>query len=178
MGVTACRVPGEADDLQQLTHARAGLVPARQPVAPQGLPDDASDAVAGVERRVRVLEHHLHPPPQWPELGLTELRDVLTVEVDRSLGRLVEAGERVAAGGTSAARLADEPDGLTFLDRQRDVVDRPDVADVTVENEPALDREVDLEVLELDEWAGAVRRPRHAVAASRSRCHASTGTGL
>ena len=66
-----------------------------------------------------------------------------------------------------------------LLDRQRDVVDRADVADVAVEDEAALDREVDLEMLELDEWAGAVRRVRHAVAASRVALPlVERGTGL
>ena len=132
----------------------------------------------GLSDAYGILEDHLHTPSQRPQLGLIELRDVLAVEVDGSLGRLVEADDRASDGGLAAAGLADEPDGLALLDRQGDVVDRADVSHVPVENEAALDREIDLEMLELDEWAGAVRRVRHAVAASRSRCHSSAGTGL
>src|SRR5205807_8821047 len=103
--------------------------------------------------------------------------DGTSVEDDPAGGRLVETQERASDGGLSAARLADEPDGLPPFDRQRDVVDRANVADVAVEHEPALDREVDLQVLDLDKRPGPVRTT-HAVAASRARSHSSAGTGL
>ena len=51
---------------------------------------------------------------------------------------------------------------------------------MAVEHEPALDREVELEVLELDERAASVGGlgHGHAVAATRVRSHSSAGTGL
>src|SRR5690606_6242225 len=45
----------EPDLLEHLAHACATV--ARDPERPQGLADDAADAHARVERRVRVLEH-------------------------------------------------------------------------------------------------------------------------
>ena len=77
--------------------------------------------------------------------------------------------------------IADEAERLSPADTQRDAVDRPDVAHVAVEDEAALDREVLLDVLELDERVGSVRawlRRAHAVAATRVRSHSSAGTGL
>src|SRR6185437_9264103 len=67
--------------------------------------------------------------------------------------------------------LADQPERLATLDRQRDAVDGLDVSDVPVENDPALDREVDLEIVYVDEAA-------RATVASRVRSHSSSGTGL
>ena len=45
----------------------------------------------------------------------------------------------------------DEPERLAAPDLERDAVDRLDVADVAVEHDAALDREPDLQVLDLDE---------------------------
>src|SRR5207253_7921639 len=64
---------------------------------------------------------------------------------------LVEAKDRAADRRLAAARLADEPEGLAPADGEADVVDRPDVADVTVEDDAAFDREIELEPVELDE---------------------------
>src|SRR5919108_2667317 len=106
---------------------------------------------------------------------LAKRRDVAPVEHDATVGRLVQTQDRPPDGRLATAGLADEPDGLAAADRERDVVDRSDVTDVAVEHESALDREVDLQVLELDERPGAVH---HAVAAARVRSHSSIGTGL
>ena len=75
-------------------------------------------------------------------------------------GRLVEPEHRPADGRLAAAGLADEAERLAALDRERHAVHGLDVTDVAVEDDPALDREPDLEVVELDERAGArSRRP-------------------
>jgi hypothetical protein len=113
--------------------------------------------VARVQRRVRILEHHLHAAAQRPQLVCTKLRDVLPIEEDSAFCRLVEPEDRSAHGRLSAAGLTDEANRLASIDRQRDVVDGTDVADVAVEQDAALDREVDLEVLDLDERPSAVR---------------------
>ena len=56
--------------------SRAARATARPParrlgeaVRAQRLADDPADAVPRVERRVRVLEDHLHPPAQRPQLA-------------------------------------------------------------------------------------------------------------
>src|SRR5207247_10981687 len=115
-------------------------------------------------------------PPRPPDLVRAELRAVLPVEEDAPAGRFVEAQDRAPDRRLPAPGRADESDGLAAANRQGDVVDRADVADVAIEHQAALDREVDLEVLELDERACTVSC--HAVAASRVRDHSSTGTGL
>ena len=67
------RVRGQADDARAArARAPAPLASRREPVHPQRLADDAADAVPRVQRRERVLEDHLHPPAQRPQLALAE----------------------------------------------------------------------------------------------------------
>src|SRR5205085_1608775 len=180
--VAARGVGRQADGDEQLADPSAGFPPAGEAVRPQRLADDPPDAVPRVERGERILEDHLHAPPQGSELAFAERRDVAAVEDDSAAGRPVEPQDRAADGRLPATRLADEAERLAAADRQRHVVDGADVADVPVEDEPAPDREVELEPVELDERpAGAVRlrgRGAHAVAAARVRSHSSAGTGL
>ena len=142
------REPDDAEELADST--RRGPAPG-EPVRAQRLADDPADAVARVERGERVLEDHLHPPTQRAEVALAQPRDVLPVEEDPAVGGLVQAQDRAPDGRLAAARLADEPERLPAADREADVVDRAYVAHVAVEHEPALDREVELQVVELDE---------------------------
>ena len=168
-------VGGEADDLEQLPYLRPEAPAASEPVHAQRFADDPPDRVPRVERRVRILEHHLHPLAQRPQLRLAEVCDVLAVEDDRATGRLVQAQQGPPDGRLAAAGLADEAERLAPLDRQRDAVDRLDVSDVPVEQEAAADRKPDPEVIDLDE----ARTVRHAASPpSRERCHSSAGTGL
>ena len=164
---------GQADALEQLPHPRrARRAVRRSPWTRIGSPIDAPDRVPRVERGERVLEDHLHAPAQRPQLRLAERRDVLPVELDAPGGRLVQADDRPPDRRLPAARLADEPERLAALDRQRDAVDGLDVADVPVEHDPALDREVDLEIVDLDE------RLAHATRRLSGARHSSSGTGL
>jgi hypothetical protein len=142
-------VRGQPDDLQELAHAGGGRPSSREPVHAQRLADDPADAVARVQRRERVLEDHLHPSAEGAEIAFLQVRYVLPVEEDAAVRRLVEPQDRAPERRLAAARLADEAEGLPALDRERDVVDGLDVPDVAVEHDPALDREVDLEVLDL-----------------------------
>src|SRR6266576_7272709 len=112
MWVAPCGVLRQADRLQQVAHLTGRLTPARQTVGTQRLADDPADAVPGVERGERVLEDHLHAPPQGPQLLLVQLGDVLAVEDDAAVRRLVEPQNRPADRRLAAAGLADQPDGL------------------------------------------------------------------
>ena len=178
--VAGGRVGGQADGLEQLAHPLPRPGPAREAVRAERLADDAPDAVPRVERGERILEDHLHSPAQRPQRPLSEFGDVTAVEDDAPRGRLVEAQDRPPDGGLTAAGLADEAKGFAAADRQRHTVDCADVADMAVKDDAALDREVELEILELYERSGSVGalRRSHAVAATRVRSHSSAGTGL
>ena len=56
----------EPDASQQLAHAPLDVVLAAQP---QRQPDDLPDALARVQRRLRVLEDHLQLAPHGPQLA-------------------------------------------------------------------------------------------------------------
>ena len=144
----------------------------REPVHAQRLAHHPPDRVTWVERRVRILEDHLHPAPQRAELALAQVGDVDAVEDDLARGRVVEAQQRAPDRGLAAPGLSDEPEGLAALDVDRDAVDRLHVADVAVEHDPAADREPDLQVLDVDEGIA------HAAGPSLDRSHSSAGTGL
>src|SRR5262249_61616156 len=103
--------------------------------SPHRLADDPRHAVSRVERRERVLEHHLHPRTELAHARLACRRDVDAVEDDAAAGGLVEADDRAPNRRLPAARLADEAERLAALDRERDLVDRLARADVAVQSE-------------------------------------------
>ena len=59
----------QADDLEQLLHAALDLGLGAELVHLERLGDDEADALARVQRRVRVLEDHHHLAPDRPHLA-------------------------------------------------------------------------------------------------------------
>ena len=53
-----------------------------QVVNPQRLSDDLPDAQPGIERRVGILEDHLHLGPEMDHLGPIHIRNILAFEED------------------------------------------------------------------------------------------------
>ena len=94
------------------------------PVQPERLADDRSGRHPRVERRVRILEDHVHLAAQRPHLAAREVGDVGAEDADRPGGRLHEPRDAVADRGLAAAGLADQADQLARADRQRHAVDR------------------------------------------------------
>src|SRR6185437_3298495 len=115
----------------------------RDPVQPERLADDRAGRHPRVERRVRVMEDHVHVPAQRAHLAPREVGDVGAEDADRPVGRLDEAHDAVADGRLAAARLADQADELARADRQRHAVDRL--------HDPAAARELRADVEVLDE---------------------------
>src|SRR5205823_4235509 len=103
------------DRLEELLHAlpALGLLDA---VDLQRRPDDRPDALARVEARVRILEDHLHLPPQRPQRPRTELGDVPPLENDRAVRRLEQANDRPAQRRLPAPGLAYESERLSLRD--------------------------------------------------------------
>src|SRR3546814_1031506 len=65
MGKTAQRLMAQADIIEQIAHYGAGLLFVfRQFVKADGLGHDIQNAHARIERRERVLEHHLDLAPE------------------------------------------------------------------------------------------------------------------
>ena len=141
--------------------------------------DDRAHPLARVERRVRILEDHLHLAPQRSQRARAEIADVPAVEDDPARRRLVEADDRPAERRFAAARLADETERLALPHGEADVVDRVDPRDLALQ-QPLADREVLDEVRDLEERTVAVLEHAHAAAisprivASRRRRFSST----
>ena len=84
---------------------------------------------ARVQRRVRVLEHHLQFAAVGPHLAPRQPVDALAVDPDLAGGRLDQLQDRLAGGRLAAAALADQAQGLALGDVERDAVDRMDLPD-------------------------------------------------
>jgi hypothetical protein len=109
--------------------------------------------VTRVQRREGILEDDLHPAAERLEVALAEIGDVLAVEADPARRRPVQPEQRPADRRLPASRLADEAERLAAANVERDVVDGANVAHVPVEHDPRPDREVHLQVLDLDQVA-------------------------
>src|SRR4051794_1470618 len=156
----------EPDLLEQLLDALAPLC-LRHSVDLQGRADDRPDPLPWIQARIRVLKDHLHLAPQRPQLSRPELRDVAALEDDRPVRWLEQADNRAPERRFPTTRPPHEPERLSRLHRERDVVDGMDVADLTLQQPPP-NREVGLDVPNFDERVAAVRAA-HAAASSPRR---------
>src|SRR5690242_19574674 len=86
--------------------------------------DDRADALARVERGVRVLEHHLQIAAQRPELPPGQPGDVPALEHDRAAGQREKPGDAPGQGGLTAPGLADQAKRLPGAEFEADVVHR------------------------------------------------------
>src|SRR5947199_2231158 len=144
-------VSRQADGVEELDDALFPQLPRRgELVDHEGLADDRPDRHSRIQRRVRVLEDDLHLLAERAQRALVQRGDVLALEGDLARGRLDQSQDRAAGGGLAAARLAHEPQRLARHDVERHVVDGVDPRHLARE-ETAADREVLLEVLDLEE---------------------------
>src|SRR5262245_47672115 len=123
VGVAADVPRLETDQLEELDDARASLLDAADPMDAKRLLDDAADAHARVQRRVRILKHDLHVASRTTHTRRRERQHVLVPEVDLARARLDEAKSAASGGALAAAGLADEPEHLPFVNRETHIVD-------------------------------------------------------
>ena len=117
----------------------------------KGAPTIVPDRVPRVQRRVRVLEDHLHLLAQGHELLLAEVGDVAAIEDDLARGRLQQLGHGAPGRGLAAARLAHKADRLAGPDLQVQPVDSLHGADLLAEHDALGDREVLLQARDLEQ---------------------------
>ena len=115
------------------------------------LRDDVADHHARAERIEGILEDDLHVAAKRPHLLELRALDVAAEEDDAPLRR-DQPEQRQPERRLAGAGFADDAERLPLAHHDVDPVDRLDVADGAAE-EPALDREPDLQVV------GAARRP-------------------
>ena len=114
------------------------------------LRDDRSDGHPGIERAVRVLEDDLHLATHLAQLLGLQRVQVHAVEPDRAAGRVAQPDHRAPDRALPAPGLADEAQRLAAANLDGHAVDRLDGALGGLED-AGTDREVDLEVVDLDD---------------------------
>jgi hypothetical protein len=105
----------EADQIEELGDPFAPLGLRADAMNYERLFDDGERAHARVERRVRVLEHHLHLTPGRAHPPARESEDVLAAEPHFARGWLDQAQHAAAGRALAAARFADERERLALL---------------------------------------------------------------
>ena len=109
---------------------------------PERRTHDRADGLARVQRRIRVLEDHLHVAADGPKVVALHPRDVPAVEPDGAVRRVVQAHGHAGERALAAPGLADEPDGFAGIDVEVDAVDGVHRADLLLEDDAAGDREM------------------------------------
>jgi hypothetical protein len=132
----------QADELEQFAHPALDLVPVPAPVDAQRVGEYLADPLTRVERRVRVLEYHLQLAPHRAQLSPGQRGDVLALEHHRSAGERVQPGQAPGQRGLAAPGLADQAERLPGAQLEADVVHRVHPRDLTLQQDPAPDREV------------------------------------
>ena len=128
--------------------------------------DVARRFAGGPASRIGVLKDHGHARAAGADLSLAQLRDVLPREGDAPGGRLVETEHAAADGGLAAAALPTSPRVSPL--RSLKLTPSTALTSATLWPEAPGDREVHLEVLDLEERAVP---PVGAVVGTRCRCH-------
>ena len=113
----------EADAAQHRARPLARLG-ARRAVHEQAEGDGVLDGQAGVQRRVRVLEDQLHVAAQPLHARRRRAPHVLAGEPHGAGVGLDQTQDQPRQRRFAAAGLADDPEGLSRIDVERDVVDR------------------------------------------------------
>src|SRR6266516_5275995 len=94
----------ETHGLEQVLDPLAATLLVVDPVDLERAADDRADALAGVQARVRILDHDLHLPPNRPQRASAKPGDITALEQDAALRGLEQANDRPAEGGLAAAR--------------------------------------------------------------------------
>ena len=108
-----------------------------QPMHAQGPRDDFADAHMRVERGVRVLEDHLHVPPQAAHIASALRAQINATERDLPRRRRVEIQNGAPGGRLATTAFTDQTQSLALHDVESDAVHRLDGADDAVEHTTA-----------------------------------------
>src|SRR5256714_7252578 len=160
--VTVVVLGVQPHEAEQLLDAPLRLPPLDGAVHLDRAADDLTDPLPRIQRRVGILEDHLHLATERAELAPRQSRDVAAVEEDLPVGQVVEPDHTAGERRFPAPGLADETERLAASHLEADVVDRVHSGDLALEDDALPDREVLLDVLggEEDVAAGTRRLSR------------------
>ena len=114
----------EADAIEHRRDVIALLARADQPMRDRRLAHDVDHAHARIERRVGILEDHLHLELLPARVGCGEARERLPAPIALAGGQREQSGGEAAERRLAAPRFADQPHDFAGKDREVDVVDR------------------------------------------------------
>ena len=163
------RIARQPDDLDQLLCAPRRRAAARDPVDAQRLGQHRADRHPRVQRRVRVLEDHLHPAAHLAQRIPLQGGHVHPVELDPTVRGVHQPDHGSSERRLAAAGLPHQPERLAALDVERDAVHGAHGADLSLEDDPLGDREVDLQPFGAQERDGSRFRLRSRARKSRVR---------
>ncbi len=136
----------EAHQLQQFAHPfMDGSLAVAQFVHPDRLGDDVANAHAWIERRIRILEHHLDLAAHLANVAGRHVLEVHAVKDDIAASHRKQLDDRATGGGLAATALADQPQCLAAVHIEGHPVDRLDGAGLALE-EPFHDGDMHLEI--------------------------------
>lgn len=86
-------------------------------------PDDGSHGHSGVQRGLGILKNHLNVFPHSRKLGFIDSQDILIIKQDTPTVCIDETTEKSADRCFAAARLTNQPHGLSVTDGQTYIID-------------------------------------------------------
>ena len=126
VGVAGAVSGPEAHQVEKLEHPVEDLLRCHLGVDPHRLADDAAYGVTGIQRRVRVLEDHLHTRSELAQLLLAEGRELDVAQPDLAGRRAMELQHSPPGRGLAAPALADQPERLAREEIEAHTIDRLD----------------------------------------------------
>src|SRR5579872_5790918 len=114
-----------------------------------------------IERRKRILEHHLHVPARFAQFGWPEAADLPAVQPHLAGLRFDQPQYRAAARRLAATGFADQRECLADVYGEAHVLDRMDVGDDATKN-ATFHRIARGQILDLEQRAGLAPRWRDA----------------
>ena len=153
--VSVQRIARQPDDLDQLLCPPRRRAAARDAVDAQRLGEHRADRHSRVQRRVRVLEDHLHPATHLAQRIPLQSGHVHAVELDPTVGGVDQPDHGSSERRLAATGLPHQAERLATLDVERDAIHGAHGADLTLEDDPLGDREVDLQPFGAQERDGS-----------------------
>ena len=157
------------------------------PCTSSGSPTISRHLHARVQRAERVLVDHLHAAADRPHARAVVAGDVLALELDLARGDVDHLQDGEARRALAAARFAHQAQRLAAAHVERHAVDRLHAADLAAHDGARHHREVDFEVLDLEDgvrralswawkwqaerWSGRALDQRRTLVAADGRRH-------
>jgi hypothetical protein len=112
-----------------------------------------SDPHSRIERGVRILEDHLKVAPHATQLLPLNLGEILPIEKHMTGRWAIELKHGSSQGALPTSRFTDKTERFSTSNGQAHVIDCFDPANASLNNETSRNREIDFQILQLDQNA-------------------------